>query len=185
MHFTKIFASAVALYASVSTAMNATVVASNINVLTAKSQALQGPAQSVSIINAPLIIIGQGPFPKIIVGFTDIITTVTIYITAMKNDPTTYTVADGEIIFTAFRQFVLVHQVLLNILIGKAGLLEQIPLVGPPVAEVLRQLEAVVDTIAFDLINNVDGGSSKLQGQADSLHGTIEVAIKAYAGLSV
>lgn len=31
--------------------------------LTQKSQALQGPAQSISLVNAPLILIGQGPFP--------------------------------------------------------------------------------------------------------------------------
>lgn len=35
----------------------------NIKTLTVKSQALQGPAQSITIINTPLIIIGQGPFP--------------------------------------------------------------------------------------------------------------------------
>ena len=34
-----------------------------INSITQKAQALQAPAQSISILNAPLIIIGQGPFP--------------------------------------------------------------------------------------------------------------------------
>jgi hypothetical protein len=64
MHFTKIFASAVALCASVSTAvLTAPDVIVNINALTTKSQALQSPAQSISIINGPLIVIGQGPFP--------------------------------------------------------------------------------------------------------------------------
>lgn len=32
-------------------------------VLTEKSRALQGPAKSITIVNGPLIIIGQGPFP--------------------------------------------------------------------------------------------------------------------------
>jgi hypothetical protein len=31
--------------------------------ITQKSQALQAPAQSITVINGPLIIIGQGPFP--------------------------------------------------------------------------------------------------------------------------
>ena len=35
----------------------------NIRTLTTKSQALQAPAQQITIVNAPLIIIGQGPFP--------------------------------------------------------------------------------------------------------------------------
>lgn len=43
-------------------------------------------------------------------------------------------------------QFVEVHQALLNILIGKAGLVPNLlPFVGPTVAQVLRQVESVVD----------------------------------------
>jgi len=38
-------------------------IASNINDLTAKSQALQVPANSITCLNGPLIVIGQGPFP--------------------------------------------------------------------------------------------------------------------------
>jgi hypothetical protein len=44
-----------------------------------------------------------------------------------------------------FLQFVRVHQVLLNILIGKAGLFQTVPFIGAPVAAVLRQIEGVVD----------------------------------------
>lgn len=35
----------------------------NIQLITQKSQALQGPAQNINIFNGPLIVIGQGPFP--------------------------------------------------------------------------------------------------------------------------
>lgn len=38
-------------------------VVDNIKLITQKSQALQGPAQSISIINGPLIVVGLGPFP--------------------------------------------------------------------------------------------------------------------------
>lgn len=31
--------------------------------ITQKFQTLQAPAQSITILNAPLIVIGQGPFP--------------------------------------------------------------------------------------------------------------------------
>lgn len=44
-----------------------------------------------------------------------------------------------------FRDFVTVHQSLLNTLIGKAGLFTAVPLVGAPVASVLRQVESIVD----------------------------------------
>jgi hypothetical protein len=42
-------------------------------------------------------------------------------------------------------QFVRVHQALLNILIGKAGLFQTVPFIGQPIAEVLSQIEGVVD----------------------------------------
>lgn len=45
-------------------------------------------------------------------------------------------------------QFVRVHQILLNILIGKAGLFNTVPLIGAPVAAILRQIEKVVDVSA-------------------------------------
>lgn len=57
-------------------------------------------------------------------------------------------VNDGTAIFDAFREFVRVHQVLLNILIGKAGLFNTVPFIGAPVAAVLRQIEGVVDVSA-------------------------------------
>lgn len=33
------------------------------NSLTEKSRALLGPAESINLVNSPLIVIGQGPFP--------------------------------------------------------------------------------------------------------------------------
>jgi hypothetical protein len=47
------------------------------------------------------------------------------------------------------KQFVRVHQVLLNILIGKAGLFQTVPLIGQPVSAILRQVEGVVDVSLF------------------------------------
>lgn len=59
---------------------------------------------------------------------------------------------DADNIFEAFREFVRVHQVLLNILIGKSGLFATVPLVGQPVAAVLRGVESVVDVSSHSLI---------------------------------
>lgn len=81
----------------------------------------------------------------IIAGFADIVQTATVAIATMQDTPPITDVADGTAIFNAFREFVRVHQVLLNILIGKAGLFNTVPLVGQPVAGVLRQIEGVVD----------------------------------------
>jgi len=160
-------------------------IVSNIQMITQKSQALQGPAQSITIINGPLIVIGQGPFPQIIAGFTDIVSTATTAIAQMQGTSPVGADADSDAIFNAFREFVRVHQVLLNILIGKAGLFNTVPFIGQPVAAVLRQIENVVDTIAFALIDMVQSRSSDLQNQAGSLDMTLGNAIQAYEGLGL
>lgn len=38
-------------------------IVANINIITQKSQALQTPANRVTLISGPLLVIGQGPFP--------------------------------------------------------------------------------------------------------------------------
>lgn len=76
----------------------------NIQMITQKSQALQAPAQSITIINAPLIVIGQGPFPEIIKGFTDIVSTATVAISQMQGTSPVPAGADADAIFDAFRQ---------------------------------------------------------------------------------
>jgi hypothetical protein len=43
--------------------LTASQVVVNIKILIAESQALHAPANSISVINGPLMTIGQGPFP--------------------------------------------------------------------------------------------------------------------------
>lgn len=56
---------------------------------------------------------------------------------------------DATAIGNAFRIFVEVHKQLLNVIIGKARVLTQLPLVGAPVSAVLRLVEGVVDVSFF------------------------------------
>ncbi|KAI1809218.1 hypothetical protein GGS20DRAFT_333751 [Poronia punctata] len=204
MRFSSIFAP----LAMVSAAMAAATpqqIADGIKQITSLSRELQGPAQSISILNAPLIVIGQGPFPKLIAGFTEIVTVGNTLASQLEGtgpiqkrgqehprdfspEEATALVArgpDADLIFTAFREFVRVHQALLNILIGKAGILEKVPLVGGPIAAVLRSVEGVVDTIAITLINTVQARAKDLAAEADSLGNTLDMAIKQYEGLQV
>jgi len=182
--FRNFFTAAVALSVPIAAQITPAQVVSNIRMVTQKSQALQAPAQSITIINGPLIVIGQGPFPQIIAGFADIVSTATTAISQMQGMPPVPAGADSDAIFDAFREFVRVHQVLLNILIGKAGLFQTVPFIGQPVAAVLRQVESVVDTIAFGLIDTVESRASDLQSQAQSLSGTLTVCIQKYEGLT-
>jgi len=64
VNFRVIATSALALFAVPAlSAITPAQMVTNIRTLTTKSQALQSPAQQITIISGPLIIIGQGPFP--------------------------------------------------------------------------------------------------------------------------
>ncbi|KAK0613984.1 hypothetical protein B0T14DRAFT_499352 [Immersiella caudata] len=180
--------SAVAFTAPLVSALTATQIVNNIQSLTSKSQALQAPAQSITILNGPLLAVGLGPFPQILTGFTDIVDNAKTAHAQMQSSPEHITTAaDATAVANAFREFVRVHQVLLNILIGKAGLFQTVLVIGAPVASALQSLEAIVDTVAFNLIDLVDPATQKNQitGDAKALSNTIGIAIKAYEGLTV
>jgi hypothetical protein len=104
--FRNLFTAVVALSAPIAAQAQTTPaqVVDNIRMLTTKSQALQAPAQSITIINGPLIIIGQGPFPQLIVGFQDIVTTATTAIAQMQGMPEVPAGQQSDAIFDAFRE---------------------------------------------------------------------------------
>ncbi|KAK3389898.1 UVI-1 protein [Podospora didyma] len=181
-----LIASAVALMAVPTlAAITPAEVVNNIKAVTMKSQALQAPAQSISIINGPLIIVGLGPFPAIITGFADIVTTATAAVAQMQGNADVPAGPSAVAIADAFREFVRVHQALLNILIGKSGLFTTVPIIGAPVAQVLRSVEGVVDQIAFGLIDTVESQATSLQADADALKMTLRTAIDSYDGINV
>ncbi|KAK3389110.1 hypothetical protein B0T20DRAFT_464762 [Sordaria brevicollis] len=158
-------------------------VTDGLKLLTDKARALQEPAQSITIINAPLIVIGQGPFPRIIVGHNDIVSTSTALISQF---PGTEPFGDKcAAITTSFKEFVRVNQAYLNILIGKAGLLTQAPFIGQPMATSLRQVESVYDEISITLINLCESTATGLSADANSLGSTLDLAIQKYENLSV
>jgi len=74
---------------------------------------------------------------------------------------------------------------LLNILIGKAGILTKVPLVGQPIATVLRQVEGVVDSVAIFLIDTVESKAKDFQSEANSLGQSLDLCINKYEGLQV
>ncbi|KFZ17498.1 hypothetical protein V502_04564 [Pseudogymnoascus sp. VKM F-4520 (FW-2644)] len=79
----------------------------SIQTFTTKSQALQAQANSINIASGPLIVTGQGPFPKIIAGFNDITNTTTASIGELRG---TLGITDAQTVADAFTQFVNVYQ---------------------------------------------------------------------------
>ncbi|KAI0973244.1 hypothetical protein F4678DRAFT_477696 [Xylaria arbuscula] len=196
MRFSNIFAG-ISMASTAMGALSPQQIADGITLITQKSQALQAPAQSITVLNAPLITIDQGPFPTLIAGFTDIVSTANTLIAQLpgtnpiqkRGEPqhARDLIArgpDADLVFGAFREFVAVHQALLNILIGKAGLLEKIPVIGEPVATALRGVESVVDTIAIDIIGLLQADASDVTSDANSLDSTLQVAINKYDSIS-
>lgn len=99
-----LFTAALALATPIAAAITPAQTVDNIKLLTQKSQALQAPAQSITVINGPLIVIGQGPYPQIIAGFTDIVTTVTTAIAQMEGSSPVPAGAESDAIFDAYRE---------------------------------------------------------------------------------
>ncbi|KAM7191211.1 hypothetical protein V8F20_009389 [Naviculisporaceae sp. PSN 640] len=165
-------------------AITASKIVENIQALTAKSQALQKTANNITIQNGPLIIIGQGPFPKIIAGLQDIALNGTNAFLELNGTPHIGSKDEAASVADAFREFVRVHQAFLNILIGKASLFNSVGIIREPVANELRQVERVIDTFAFTLIDTIDPIQQKKQIQEDlsSLDSTLDAAINAYSG---
>ncbi|KAF2004339.1 hypothetical protein P154DRAFT_409483, partial [Amniculicola lignicola CBS 123094] len=108
---------------------------------------------------------------------------------------------DSDTVVIALIQFVRVHQALLNILIGRAGLLETGPIrrdnamnidlfergnameagpIGGLVAGALRGVEGVVDTLAFTLIKLIPTRSQCAKEQKDAIDRSLTEAIIAY-----
>ncbi len=56
-------AGAALIVAPVMAALSPAQLTEGLNKLTSQAQGLQSVAQSITIVNAPLIVIGQGPFP--------------------------------------------------------------------------------------------------------------------------
>jgi len=160
-------------------------VVTNIKGITQKSQDLQMPASQLTPVNGALVVIGQGPLPKVIFGFADIVTTAGKAFVQMQGMAPVGPGDASDAIFDSFREFVKVHQALLNILIGKAGLFTTVPFIGAPVAAVLRQIEKVVDTLANTLIDTLQGRQAEVQEQGNMLMGTLDKSIQSFQGLQL
>jgi hypothetical protein len=127
MFFSKIFAP-LALASTAFAAATPQQIVDGIKLITQKSQALQAPAQSITLVNAGLFAIGAGPFPTIIAGFSDIVSTANTLVAQLPNTapiqkrasdhPRDFTVeedqsalvtraADADAIFDAFREVTL------------------------------------------------------------------------------
>ncbi|KAM3459114.1 hypothetical protein MY3296_000261 [Beauveria thailandica] len=90
-----------------------------------------------------------------------------------------YTETNQQLICDALATFVQVHIALLSTVIGKSGLLSYTPLTAP-IGAVLRQLEDVVDTLAFGIIAPIPFCADDTQQRIDALDQKFQEAKAAY-----
>lgn len=119
----KLFAVALAATTVVTAAATPQQVIDGFRLLTQKARELESPAQSITIVNAPLIVIGQGPFPVrvfidtdshstriankaqlIISGFNDQAKTGYTLIELLNAGLTGLTRADEDLVFDAYKE---------------------------------------------------------------------------------
>ncbi|KAH8147611.1 uncharacterized protein LAJ45_08439 [Morchella importuna] len=149
--------------------------------ITTLSDNLRIDTQKINLINAPL----QGY--KIAQGFAAIITRVGQASAMLSGGSSRKTRrqmapladADAQLVVGALTTFVQVHQALLNVVIGKHGLLTLIPFFEP-IRQALVSLEATVDTFAFYLIAMIPTQKPAADTQFGSLTVTVKFAITTY-----
>ncbi|KAF2114065.1 hypothetical protein BDV96DRAFT_647551 [Lophiotrema nucula] len=177
-----------------------------LNKVTLLSQTLQIPAKlvgaSASKRDDAAI---QSPIDDIAKGLRGISVEITVALPRIAYLPPIPPGCDSDTVVIALIQFVKVHQALLNILIGRAGLLQNSPilkerdetgalqvikrdpakdeesaLIGAAVAGALRVVESAVDTIAFKLISLIPTRSECAKQQKEAVDGSLKDAIAAY-----
>ncbi|KAG0558427.1 hypothetical protein KC19_10G027400 [Ceratodon purpureus] len=144
--------------------------------ITTLSDNLRMATLKINIFNA-----GQQGF-VIAQGFTGIITKIaeyTAHIPDPSSNPSPFDDADAKLVVESLTTFVQVHQALLNVVIGKHGLLTLVPFFEP-IRISLVSLEAVVDTFAYKLIAMIPTQKPAATKQFDSLGVTVQLAINTY-----
>lgn len=101
--FRNYFTAALALAAPIAAQISPKQLVENINAVTQKSQDLQDPAQRITLVNGPLIVVGQGPFPEIIRGLTEIVSLTGTTVAQLRGAPTIPAGEPSDAVFEAFR----------------------------------------------------------------------------------
>jgi hypothetical protein len=143
--------------------------------VTTQSKNLRIAVETITIFNA-----GERGF-IIAEGFTSIIAKIaegTTRVHSVSTGPLSDD--DAKLVVQALTTFVQVHQALLQVIIGKHGLLTLAPFFEP-IRLALVDLEAAIDTLAFDLIDLIPTQKPAANAQFASLSVTLTAAITTYS----
>ncbi|KAG9251125.1 uncharacterized protein F5Z01DRAFT_639528 [Emericellopsis atlantica] len=137
----------------------------------------------VALLDGPLSAVNAGNLPPVLQGLKDI---ATVGSNLADNVGTKhFSDADSHVILNASRDFVQLHQKLMNVMIGKAGLFSVVPEIGQPVTAALKDDQGAIETLAFALEDTADLVAADLRAEFASLDDSIATAVKAYEGLKL
>jgi len=151
--------------------------------LTAQTKELQASAKDVSIINGILLILDLGPLPKVIYGFANIVTSANDLVNRLDGSTPVAVDADATTVSDAFKEFSFQHVTLINLLIARSGLFNTLPIIGAPVADVLRNIEDATDDIAIALNKFLPTKGSQITEYHDELIETLKRGVDAFNGI--
>ncbi|GAB1317382.1 hypothetical protein MFIFM68171_07592 [Madurella fahalii] len=151
---------AVALMATPIMALTATQVTDSLKDLTAKSDALVPPAQSIA--DSVTVDVFVNVFAEVVVGSTDLV--------AQLEATAPITVAaEVDLIIAAFVQLSVSLQVVLDILSVRVDIVADLVVLLQPVLSILGQEQTAINGIAAELIRIVDSRGAEIQAPADTL----------------
>ncbi|BBN08174.1 hypothetical protein MPTK1_4g09460 [Marchantia polymorpha subsp. ruderalis] len=144
-------------------------------VVTDMSNKLRIATENINVFNAAQqgIVIAQG-FTTIIGKISEGIVRVDRVTSGPLAD------IDAQLVVDVLTTFVRVHQNLLNVVIGKHGLIAMVPFFEP-IRVTLVQLEIVIDRLALDLIALIPTQKPAATRQFQLLDDTLQKAIKTYS----
>jgi hypothetical protein len=183
----------------------ATLVINAINKVSLISQNLQAPAKLIGVKETQgdhevQATFAQGPIQDVARGLNSVAVTLTAAAPRIIFLPPFPPGCDTDTVVISYIEFVRIHQALLNILIGQAGLLENGPVkrddawagavqvyerdenafVGRAIAVSLRAIERIVDTIAFKLISLVPTRGECAKQENAKLSASLKESITSY-----
>lgn len=145
--------------------------------ITKLSDDLRSETLRINIVNAPLT------GPGVALGFSGIILKlheVIAQLDGVNGGVSPLSDDDAKLVVKSLTTFVQVHQALLNVVIGKHGVITLVPFFEP-IRLSLVSLEATVDTFAFYLIGLIPTQKAAADAEFGSLGVTVKLAIDTYS----
>ncbi|KAK1836754.1 hypothetical protein QBC39DRAFT_326199 [Podospora conica] len=176
--------SGLGLAVRVAQAPNPADIVAGITGITAKFQDLMGPAILLNPLNAPLMLIGGGPWATVLNGFTTIVTTITTASGSMPpvSPGSQLTGTDASAVIGAVSALTATVTSVVGTVAQAGSVVAVVPGVGPPLANVLRKIDNAMDELTAKLTGSVaPGQAGGLGGDVLGLQAALGAALGAFS----